>query len=285
MRSVGTEAQRSSPLLLAVLVAASLILTTVYFREGDGGPLHRTRAGFLAVTSPVVHAGRWLTTPLRWTGDRIGGLTVSRSEVTKLRTQNEQLRKRNVELEEAALENERLRALVGFGKQERFDALAAHIIGRPTVSWEGAMTIDRGADDGVAPGMPVVAERGLIGQVVTVSGGSARVRLITDQRSGVAAMVQRTRAEGVVRGSVEGALTLEFVPAVTGPKVGDVVLTSGMGGIYPKGLPVGEIVEVEGRESDLYPRIVVSPLVPLAQIEEVEVLRSGAPGGTGGDPE
>ena len=285
MRSVGNEEQRSSPLLLVALVAASLILMTVYYREGTSGPLHTTRAGLLAVTTPVVKAGHWITTPIRWTGDRVAGFGVSKSEFTNLRKQNEQLRRRNASLEEASLENERLRALVGFAAQEKFDALAAHIIGQPIAAWEGAITIDRGTEHGVIVGMPVVGSQGLLGQIAAASANSSRVRLITDQRSGVAALVQRTRGAGVVRGSVEGQLTLDFVDRKAMPKIGDVVVTSGMGGVYPKGLPIGEVVAVEARASDLFPTILVAPAVPITDIEEVLVLRAGAPKVEGADPE
>ncbi|MBE0475530.1 MAG: rod shape-determining protein MreC [Coriobacteriia bacterium] len=285
MRSLGNDPHRSGPLLLAALITASLVLMTLYFREGDAGPLHRTRSGLLAAVTPAVRAGRWVTAPIRWTGDRVAALGLSRTQIETLREQNAELRRANADLQEAALENARLRALVGFAEQERYDALAAHIIGKPAAPWEGAMTIDRGTDHGVVPGMPVVGSEGLLGQVVTVSARSARIRLITDQRSGVAAMVQRTRAEGVVRGSIEGLMTLDFTDRKNLPKVGDVVLTSGMGGVYPRGLPVGEVVEVEARSADLFPRIVVAPAVPVGRIEEVLVLRGGAPEVEGVDPE
>lgn len=285
MRSVGNDAKRFNPLLLVALVSASLVLMTVYYREGASGPLHTTRAGLLAVTAPVVKAGYWLTTPIRWTGDRVAGFTISRTEFGDLREQNDKLRRRNAELEEASLENARLRALVGFAEQEKYDALAAHIIGRPLAAWEGAITIDRGTEHGLAEGMPVVGSQGLLGQIVATSANSSRVRLITDQRSGVAALVQRTRATGVVRGSIEGQLTLDFVDRKAIPKVGDVVVTSGMGGVYPKALPIGEVIEVEARSSDLFPTIVVASAVPIADIEEVLVLRAGAPKVEGTDPE
>lgn len=262
--------------LLALLVVSSLVLTTVYFREGDNGVLHRTRNGLQAVAAPVSAAGEWVTTPFRAVGDWVAGLTVSRSEIEELRTQNVQLRERVAELEEARLENERLRDLVGFIEARQLDAIGARIIGRPTSGWHGVITIDRGTADGVDTGMPVLAPAGLLGQTIEAAEHSARVRLITDQRSGVAAMIQSTRAEGIVRGSIDGAVTMEYVSRQTTVTAGDVVLTSGMGGVYPKGLMIGEIEDVQLRENDLFPRLRVRPTAQISGIEEVIVL-VGAP--------
>lgn len=269
-RSGGTNA------LLAVLVVASLVITTVYYREGDNGLLHRARRGAQAVTAPVSAAGEWTTSPLRATGDWFSGLSASRSELETLAAQNAELRSRIAELEEARLENERLRDLVGFIEARNLDALGARVIGRPTSAWEGVITIDRGSADGVDIGMPVLAAQGLLGQTVEVTAHSAKVRLISDQRSGVAALIQSTRAEGVVRGSIEGELTMDYVSRESTVVAGDVVLTSGLGGVYPKGLIVGEVSVVELADNDLFPYIIVRPSARIAGIEEVIVL-VGAP--------
>lgn len=274
---VANEERQGSPWLVVGLVALSLILTTVYYREGDAGPIRALRSGVLAAFAPVSTVGDVVASPFAGAARWIGGLGASRTELEQLRTQNGELRARLAELEEAALEGERLRKLVLFAEAHELETKGAHVIGRPVSTWEGVITLDVGAGDGVAIGMPVIAEEGLIGQVVDVSEGACRVRLITDQRSGVAAMVQRTRATGIVRGSVEGELTLDFVDRKTVPKAGDVVLTSGLGGVYPKGLLVGEVTEVEMRPSDLFPRIAVSSAVPISRLEEVLVITGGAP--------
>ncbi len=284
MRTPPTDTPRGSLTVLAVFVVSAIIITTVYFREGERGPLRAVRAGALTLAVPLERAGGFITAPARAVTGWLGGLTVSRGELETLRRQNEDLRLRNAELEEARLENERLRALVGFAEASGLETLGARIIGRPARSWEGALTISRGAADGVKVGMPVIAQQGLLGQVVQVSAGSARVRLITDQRSGVGALVQRNRAQGVVKGSIERRLTLEYVDRADTPRRGDVVITSGMGGVYPKGLLVGDVVAVELRPGDLGPRVVVSSAVPFDDLEEVLVLTGASPtpeGGTG----
>lgn len=272
MRVQRTETQGPRPGWLILFVALSVVLITLWFRESDTGMLHRVRAGVQTVTAPVSAAGEVVTRPVRglfaWAGD----LGVSRSQLERLRDQNERLRARVAELEEARIENVRLRKLVKLSEARDLQSIAARVIGRPTNSWEGVITIDRGTSDGVRAGMPVVGPRGLLGQTVSVTQGSAKVRLITDQRSRVAAMVQRTRAEGIVRGAVDGRLSLDFVSTETTVRAGDVIITSGMGGVYPKGLVIGEVTEVDRRVNELYQSIGLEPTSNLAGIEEVLVL-------------
>lgn len=272
MRIAKPEPSRNNPMLLVGLVVASLVLVTVYFRESDSGVLHRARKVTLAITAPLSAAGEAVAGPFEGIGDWIAGLSVSRSDIAALQEQNAELRARLADLEEARQENERLSALVQFAEERTLTKVGARVIGRPTSSWEGMLVIDRGSADGIVRGMSVLAPQGLVGQIDEVSESSARVRLITDQESGVAAMIQRTRAVGVVRGSIDRTLRMDFVEKTKLPKVGDVVLTSGLGGIYPKGLVVGDVVAVDARRADLYPRISLTSRVPIGELEEVIVL-------------
>lgn len=273
MRLGQTEtAKKGSPRLLIALVVLSLVVTTVYMREGDTGFLHAGKRLAVAITAPASRIGMLLTTPLRAIGNGLSGLGVNRREVEQLRTQNRELRNTVTALEEARLQNERVNSLVAFAQKHDLAGVGATIIGRSTDSWEGSIQIDRGTADGVREGMPVLADGGLLGQVVEASGQSSRVRLITDQRSGVAALVQRTRASGIVRGSIEGELGLDFVNAKQTPKVGDVVISSGMGGVYPKGLIIGDVSHVSAPRGELFPTVVVTSRVEIGRVEEVMVL-------------
>lgn len=272
MRIGQPEPKRGNATLLVALIALSLVMLTVYFREGDDGIIHDARRAVLALTAPVARAGTALTSPIRGAGAFFEGIGVSKDRLAALEEQNEELRARLAELEEARQENERLRGLVAFAEERKLSTLGARVVGRPVSSWEGVITIDRGSDDGVRPGMPVVAAQGLVGQVAGVSASAATVRLLTDQQSGVASMVQSSRALGVVRGSVTGALSLDFLDRAELPQVGDVVITSGLGGVYPNGIVVGDIVSVDDRRGELYPRIVVTSRVPVDRIEEVLIL-------------
>jgi rod shape-determining protein MreC len=272
MRIGQPEPKRGNPRLLATLVALSLLLVTVYFREGDTGPLRTARRVTLAVSAPIAALGTAITSPVRSVGAFFDDLTVSRTRLAALEEQNAELRARLAELEEARQENERLRALVDFAEERKLAKLGARIIRRPISTWEGVIVIDRGSEDGIEPGMPVIAAQGLVGQVAEVTVGASTVRLLSDQQSGVAAMIQSSRATGIVRGSVSGELSLDFVARDLTPLAGDVVLTSGLGGVYPKGLVVGDVVSVDDRRGELYPRIIVASRVPIDRIEEVFVL-------------
>jgi rod shape-determining protein MreC len=276
MRIQGTDTPGPRPGWLILFIALSIVLMTVWFREGDTGPLHKVRVGVQTVTAPVGAAGEWVSRPFSGFFSWVGDLGVSRSQLEQLRLQNERLRSRVAVLEEARLENVRLRGLIRIQQAKDLETLGAHVIGRPTNSWDGIITIDRGSSDGVKRGMPVVGARGLLGQTISVAKGSSKVRLITDQRSGVASMVQRNRAEGVAKGTLSGGLTLDFVSVESTVKAGDVVITSGMGGIYPKGLVVGEVKTVDRRSNSLYQVIDVDPAASAFGLEDVLVL-TGAP--------
>lgn len=285
MQTSNPENTRARPALLVALVVVALVLTTVYFREGETGPLHQGRRVVMAASVPFEKVGEFVTRPLRAVGSWMSGLGVSRADLTLLRRQNEELRLRNAELEEARQENERLRSLVKFVEARGLESLGARVIGRPANSWEGIITIDRGTAEGVGQDMPVIGEAGLLGQVVEAAQHSSRVRLITDQRSGVAALVQRTRVEGIVRGSIDRSLTMDFVSRDASLRAGDVVITSGMGGVYPKGIVIGEIATVRKQPNTLAPLVGVQPTARLSDLEEVLVLVGVAPSTNAGSGE
>jgi rod shape-determining protein MreC len=278
MRSPEVDTTRANLIVLIVLLVVAIGLTTVYFREGDAGPLHRARSGVLAVAAPLQQGGQVLTWPFRSLGDFIGGLSVSRSDISQLRDQNTQLRKRVSDLQDQQLENARLSALVQLKQAVRLPSTGARVIGRPTSSWEGSLVIDKGTADGLKMGMPVVAAQGLVGQIVEVAPNASKVQLISDRRSGVAVVVQRTRAPGIVRGSLEGSLSLDFVDRGTKPTIGDVVVSSGMGGVFPKGIIVGDVTAVHDQRDKPFPLLTITSRVPVEDVEEVLVLTSPMPG-------
>lgn len=271
-----TRPGAGSPIILVVLVVASLIITTVWYREGTNGPLHLARRGLLAVSYPFALAGSVVFTPVRAVAAYVSEGTASRAEIIALKKQNEQLKGRVANLEEAKLENERIRGLVKFARAQDLATIGARVIGRPVASWDHSIIIDRGSRNNVRVGAPVVAAGGLVGQVVNVTAFDAKVRLITDTNSGVAVIVQRTRAEGVVRGSVDGKLTLDFVSKETLPVRGDVLVTSGMGGAFPKGLVVGEVTSVAAPQADLFPKVEVESRVSIGRVEEALILVDAA---------
>ena len=144
-------------------------------------------------------------------------------------------------------------------------SLAASVIGEDGAPWFKTLVIDRGAADGLQEGMPVIAVDGIIGRLVKVAANSSRLLLLTDHASGIAAVVQRSRARGVVKGTGDGRCSLEFSLRDEDVKVGDVVVTSGVGGGFPKGLNLGEVTMVKKGAYGIFQTVEVHPAVNIAR--------------------
>jgi rod shape-determining protein MreC len=178
--------------------------------------------------------------------------------------------------EELQRENERLRRLLGFVEEQPRRTVAARVIAEDASSWFRTIEIDRGHDDGVVEGLPVVDAAGLIGRVVRSAPHSSRVLLITDASSAVAVLVQDQRIRGVCRGQ-GGALALDFALVQDAIQVGDGVITSGLGGVFPKGLVVGYVRSVHREQFGLFQTVELEPAVDFAHLEEVLVLLKEGP--------
>lgn len=250
---------------------------TVWSREPDTGILHRTRVATQSAAAPISRGGMWVTSPFRTFFSWLGEIGVSRGQVVELQKQNQELRTRVVELEEARLQDGRLVQLEKNATLLGYKGVDATVIGLPTSNWSQVLTVDKGTSDGIDIGMPVVGPHGLLGQITEVGPGYSRVRLTTDQRSGVASLIQRSRDTGISKGTLEGSIMLDFLSAEATLTAGDVVLTSGKGGIYPKGLIVGEVFEVSKETNSLYKRVSVTPANKITTVENVIILTNTAP--------
>jgi rod shape-determining protein MreC len=200
-------------------------------------------------------------------------------DLVAVRKENKQLREtvkilntRLADAGESIQASDRLQKLLQLKSSLHVPVLAASVIGEDGSSWFRTIVIDRGSVDGLREGMPVVATDGVVGQLVRVAAGSSRVLLLTDHSSSIAALVQRSRARGVVKGSGAGRCAMEFTLHGEDVKVGDTVVTSGIGGIFPKGFPVGEVAMVKKGEYGIFQTIEVRPRVAMAKLEEVLVI-------------
>ena len=195
-----------------------------------------------------------------------------RRENRELRESIKVLNARVLEENEALIANERLKRLLELKSATRIPSLAASVIAEDGSPWFKTVAIDRGAADGLREGLPVVAADGIVGQLVKLTAAGSRVLLITDTASSVAAVVQRSRARGVLKGTGGGRCSLEFAARDEDVKVGDIVMTSGIGGIFPKGIPAGEVTMVKKGEYGIFQTIEVRPTVSISRLEEVLVL-------------
>jgi rod shape-determining protein MreC len=199
-------------------------------------------------------------------------LVSAEKENRALRESVRQLNVRIIESQDAVLENERLKKLLALKGTLQVPSVAAAVIGEESAPWFRSIVIDRGSVDGLSEGMPVLATSGVAGRIVKVAAGSSRVLLLTDHASSIAAMIQRSRARGVLKGKGGGMCSLEFTVREDDVKVGDIVTTSGVGGVFQKGRVLGEVTMVKKGEYGMFQTIDVRPAVNTYNLEEVMVL-------------
>ncbi len=193
------------------------------------------------------------------------------SEVARLQAQV-------IELQQRVGETEILAALVDFSRAHPESSYkAAAVIGRDPSPFLHYIIIDRGSNDGIQHGMPVVTAQGLIGRVDAVIADAARVQLITDPASAVNIRLQNSNVDAVLAGSVTGDLSLELIPQDVAVEEGDVVLTSGLGGGFPPDLIIGQIVNIRRREADLFQQASVQPVVDFSRLEIVLIITNFRP--------
>ncbi len=200
------------------------------------------------------------------------------AENEELQQMVDQLIIENVRLREAEIENVTLREQLNFKQASpSFELLSAQVIGRDPTNLAGYLIIDRGTEEGVAVGMPVLTDRGLVGRVTETAPHSAKVLLITDPSSAVNALIQESRATGVVQGGVGQGLTMRYIQQTEEIKPGDLVLTSGLGGNFPTRLIIGQVTGVTKKDVELFQEAEVRPSVDFGRLEMVMVLTSFEP--------
>ena len=263
-------------LVIAALLVVALVLSAVYTREGESGPLHAVQSAFSLVSGPLRNAGAHVGAAVSSVAQNASDATADESTLSQLREQNQQLRSLLAQADEYKTEVERLQGLLNIKKESGVSGVTAKVVGKSLDAWNQTITIDMGSEDGISTGASVMGSSGVVGQVSHVEAHTATVRLLTDPNSGAAVMVQSSRANGIVRGSLVGLLYLEDVAEDSIPSVGDVVITSGLGGSYQSGLIVGTIVSVEKSTANATGRIVVSMNDDVSQLEDVIVVTTEA---------
>ena len=257
-----------------ILSLLSIVLLTVSARMGAGGPLEMVRGGFSTITMPFRMAGSAIAMPFQGIGNIFSNLTADQQTLSDLKAENEQLRSRNAELEETNQSTQRLQGLLDLKNTYNLQSTGARVISGSTDSFNNTIVIDKGTSSGLAVGMPVVDSGGVIGQIIECGPTTSTVRLITDEKSGVAAMVQSSRAQGMLMGSASRQITLNLINTNQKVAVGDTVVTSGLGGVFPKGLPLGKVTSVEAAPGSLYYTIVIEPFGNVSTNEEVMIITS-----------
>src|SRR5262245_9690712 len=226
----------------------------------------------------------WIIRPLQLaaqaTTNWIQDIRNNYSTLAGYRSENEKLRERIQELEveknqllEAEATNRRLQQILEFRSQLPIGSLTASIIADSASTWFKSCLLDKGSADGVRKGLAVVTPFGVVGQVVAVTARTAEVLLLTDPNSGVDVLVQRTRARGIVSGSLDNGTILKYVKRSEDIQEGDRLVTSGLDGVFPKGVVVGAVTKVRKQTLGLFQHIEVMPAVNLERTEEVLIVK------------
>ncbi len=193
-------------------------------------------------------------------------------ENTELRLALKQSMQSNNQCYEVRQKNSQLRNMLNYQEKQSLNIAAAEVVGRDPSPWLKTIIIDKGKSDGVIRGLPVVVPEGIVGQVVDVSNRYAKVLMIIDQNSAVDALVQRTRARGVIKGESENRCLFKFALRKHDIKIGDTIISSGMDGVYPKGLTIGKVSQVIKRSAGIFQDVAVVPFVDFEKLEEVLVI-------------
>ena len=201
------------------------------------------------------------------------------TDLLNVREENEQLRQEllqyktaNIEYREAVATNVRLQKLLELKESLPPPTLSAEIVGKDPSLWFRTFTINRGSSDGVQKGMPVVTVEGVVGQVLTSSPNYSKVLLATDPNSAIEVITQKTRVQGIVKGSGPETFNLHYVLKSAEVEKGDYVLTSGLGGVFPKGLMVGTVAEITKSRRGMFQNIEIKPAVDFSQLEYLIII-------------
>jgi rod shape-determining protein MreC len=259
---------------LAVMALAVFLLALS--RADVLGPLENV---VLTVFSPLQNALTRVSEPAADFISNIRHTNELSDENRVLRAENERLNADVARLREDEIRLQQLSQLLEV-KQAHPDEqfLAANVFARDPSNVKEMVAIDRGKRDGIREGMAVVTEGGsLVGSITRVFDDYAWVTLITDPDSAVSAMIQESRAQGVVSGSYSRRLTMDFLPQAAVVNEGDTVLTSGIGGGFPSGLIIGRVSAVESSRQEIFKNVTVEPLASLSRLETVLVLTSFTP--------
>ncbi len=270
----------SAPIAFGALILLAIV-SMVGDRQpepgADGADLTWWQGILLEVAIPIQKA---LAAP----ADAFGNTWRSYVDLVGVRADNEQLNARIAELEEENLQYRE--ALVASRHLERIASmrddfetpmLPAEVVGLDVTPWFRSVLIDRGHEHGVLAGQPVITAKGVVGLVTRTSPHAAKTMLVLDRQSRIDAVVQRSRARGVVHGRGTNQLMFEIVARGADVEVGDVLITSGMAGVYPKGLRIGEVVEIKDPGGSLMQAVLIEPAVDFGRLEQTFVLLRRGP--------
>jgi rod shape-determining protein MreC len=269
--------RRRARILLVVVLLSALVLVTLDFRGEREGPLEGLREVATSVFRPVQDGVTILLSPVGDVADRVRELFAIRAENRELRERVEELEQRRSSMRDLARENDALRDLLEMRERTELETVAGRTVALAPSNFEWTITIDVGSDDGVDRDMPVIDGDGLVGRVIQVTPGAARVLLAIDPNFSAAARTATTGEIGSIDGRGGDPMLLSMLDTDATVEVGEEIVTSSFdGGVFPAGIPVGTVREVGEGDAGLSREVDVSPFVDFTRLDHVLVLRSTA---------
>lgn len=195
----------------------------------------------------------------------------------QLREEIQRLEGKVNQLREKAEASDRLAEILDFQTETPIETVAARVIGRDTSNWYQALVVNKGTHDGVEVEMGVITPGGVVGQVIKAASGTSLILLLTDPNIAVPGLVQRTRDEGIVQGAAQGLVRMKYIPPLSQIQSGDVIVTSGLTGGFPRGLVIGEVQDTEEGPGELFQSAAIRPMVDFTKLEEVLIITAAQP--------
>ena len=262
-------------IFIILLLLFALVLMSLRAQQRKG--VEFFDALLMEICSPIQKASTVVIKTIQGTFQQYVFLINLEEENRMLKQKMAELQAETHTMKEMRLANERLRQLLQFREKNSSSMVGAEVIGQDPSSWFKSVTIDKGERDGLKQGMAVVSPTGIIGQILKTAPHYATVLLITDYNSAIDSIVQRTRAKAIVEGKGENRCQLKYLLRTEEVAVGDAVVTSGLGGNFPKGLMLGEIKKVDKKGHGVFQYAELVPSVDFTQIEEVFVIMDPLP--------
>jgi rod shape-determining protein MreC len=275
---------KNALVLIALLLVQTVVLATQIPRaqdpaHPDGPKVRLLRLWVTALVTPGERLAHWGGSSVRSGWSNYVALRGVRRQNADLQQQIAQLRLQRAQLAENALEGQRLAALVAFKQHYISSTVVAQVLGTSGSDQSRLLTLDKGANDGLKPGMPVITPDGVVGKLRDVFPGTSQLLLLSDPTSGAGVMLASTRIRAIVRGASNGAVVINNLTQDDRIKAGEAVLTSGGDQVFPRGLPVGTIESIKpDPEHQPYTTIQLRPAANLNRLEEVLVVTGTAQG-------
>lgn len=263
--------RRMDVLWVVVFLGGLMVLMVLMSPRG----VQRMQSSFLGLIAPFLKQGSNLERQLAALREGVKTLNQLQEENKRLQIRNQELSATNQTLRGLEVENNQLRNALGYRERSRFELMPARIIARDASTWYSAVKIDRGSQQGLEPDLPVLTEKGLVGKTQVTGDHASSVLLLSDENCRVAALVEGTQEQGIVRGdrtSNTGVpqVGLYFLSKDANLQPGQKVYTSGIGGVFPKGIAIGTVKDFKVRELDGYATL--APEVDLTNMQDVFVV-------------